>query len=255
MSVSKLLKFWSERLFISVKSRGVPGTLRYVLYRGMVLLGPKGQRERTFDKRFGVETSGTVGKYELGVDTPNVIYAVEYRPAPIEDFKRIIGGLAINYKDWTFLDLGAGKGRAVLLALEYNFKTVVGVEFSPDLARIAQSNLSPFKNAHILCQDAAEYIFPQDPLVIFLNNPFHGTVMEQVLAHLGDSLLSHPRDVYIAYWNPFCQALFNAAPFLIKLHGTTEYALYRSAIGQEADSTVHSNQILAAPHTIRGRES
>ena len=45
-----------------------------------------------------------------------------------------------------FLDVGAGKGRAMLLASQFPFLRVEGIELNPDLARIATANISLWKN-------------------------------------------------------------------------------------------------------------
>src|ERR1019366_288563 len=42
--------------------------------------------------------------------------------------------------NFTFLDLGCGKGRALLIAAHFDFPQILGVELSPDLCRIAESN-------------------------------------------------------------------------------------------------------------------
>ena len=48
---------------------------------------------------------------------------------------------------YTFVDLGAGMGRAMLLAAAYPFRAVVGVELHPTLARIARRNLALWRAA------------------------------------------------------------------------------------------------------------
>ena len=58
----------------------------------------------------------------------------EYRAA-IEParFRKVLASLQIAFHDYTFIDFGSGKGRALLLASEFPFKRIIGLEFSPEL--------------------------------------------------------------------------------------------------------------------------
>jgi hypothetical protein len=47
-------------------------------------------------------------------------------------------------QDFTFIDLGSGKGRALLMASAYPFKRIIGVEFMPELHRVAQENIRKY---------------------------------------------------------------------------------------------------------------
>src|ERR1051325_10401541 len=210
-TLSQEVHFWRERLGISLKERGLRGTLSRMLHYGRLYLSPTGWRERRFDRQFGVQTAGRIGHYELGVTSPTLRYSNEYRPTPVKDFVDILNDLPIEYEQSVFVDLGAGKGRAVLLASRFPFKEIVGVEFSADLTHIAQDNIRAYKDVKqrcdrlsVVCQDASEYVLPEDPIVIYLNNPFRDPVMSQVIKNIETSLSTTPRAVYIIYWNPFC---------------------------------------------------
>ena len=63
-----------------------------------------------------------------------------------------------------FVDLGSGKGRTLLLASEYPFRRIVGVELSPKLHRIAKTNVEKFRSEEqrcrtfaLHCMDAVRY--------------------------------------------------------------------------------------------------
>ena len=93
--------------------------------------------------------------------------------------------------DYTFIDFGAGMGRGMLLAAEYPFRQVVGVELNPTLARIARRNLTLWRKSgrarsplRLHCGDAAEFAFPQGPCVAFLFNPFGAPVLRKLLANV-----------------------------------------------------------------------
>ncbi|HEX3467874.1 MAG TPA: class I SAM-dependent methyltransferase, partial [Candidatus Elarobacter sp.] len=91
----------------------------------------------------------------------------------------------------TFVDLGAGMGRVVLLAARRPFRAVIGVEISPALVEIARENLASARDPRrvardvkIVRADAAAYAPPRGDLVVYLYNPFRGPVLDAVLARL-----------------------------------------------------------------------
>ncbi len=59
-------------------------------------------------------------------------------------FTTRISSLLIDYRQFVFVDFGFGKGTALLLATEFPFKRIIGVEFSPELHRIAEENIKRF---------------------------------------------------------------------------------------------------------------
>ena len=92
-----------------------------------------------------------------------------------------------------FLDVGAGKGRAMLLASQYPFLRVEGVELNPELAAIAQANLElwqrdPAANAlaplTLHLADATQHPLPDAPTVAFLFHPFERPLLRRYLRHI-----------------------------------------------------------------------
>jgi SAM-dependent methyltransferase len=108
-----------------------------------------------------------------------------------------------------FLDLGCGKGRPLLIATEFGFAAITGVELSPTLSRIARRNASVFFHAHpdrpgisIVTGDALAHKLPQEKLVVFLYNPFGRALIAQLLSNIESSLQAISRELYIVYYNP-----------------------------------------------------
>ena len=127
-------------------------------------------------------------------------------------------------RDWsafTFLDLGSGKGRALMLASRLPFRAILGVEISPELTRICQRNLAtfsaPWQQCHTLEAregDVTSVDLPPTPLVIYLYHPFARPVLEVFLRNLERSLQNQPREAILLYFNPALeQALARHAAF------------------------------------------
>jgi SAM-dependent methyltransferase len=144
-------------------------------------------------------------------------------------------GTPLDLRDFTFIDLGSGKGRTLLMASDYPFRRIIGVELLPSLHEIAQENLRLYKSEtqkcfalESICGDATDFPVPADPLVIFLFNPFPESGMRRMVANLGESLRAHPRPVYVLYHNPLLEHTLRESPLLRKILGAHQYSLFGS---------------------------
>jgi SAM-dependent methyltransferase len=157
-----------------------------------------------------------------------------YQPVATELFREMTNKLAIDFPQFTFIDIGSGKGRALLLASEFPFHRIIGVELLPELNRIAKQNIREFLNRHpscesieTICADAAEWPFPEVPLVIFLNNPLPEPGLRKLLSNLAGSLRAKPRPVFVVYANPLLERVFSDAHGFRKIGGTHQYAIFQ----------------------------
>jgi SAM-dependent methyltransferase len=158
-----------------------------------------------------------------------------YQPTEPALFHEMVQSLAMDFSNFTFIDLGSGKGRTLLMAAEYPFKRVIGVELLPSLHVIAEENISKHQSAssrcavvHSFCQDARHFVFPPDPIVLYLFNPLPETGLTEVRRNLEDSLRKHPRLVYVLYHNPLLEHVLTASSALHRVTGTHQYSLYAS---------------------------
>jgi SAM-dependent methyltransferase len=206
-----------------------------VLVRGYV----EYRREKRFgaqlDRKYGCETGGRIPLERLAIDSPNVAEGVQYEPVSEFYFRRMLGAVSIPPDTYAFVDLGSGKGRALLIAAEYPFKRFVGIEFSPELHDIARRNIARVRartgsrqTFQLHLGDVANFEFPLEPLALHLYNPFGEPVLRQVLERLSASLREVSRDVLVFYRTPVHQQLFNDAPFLRRVKATSQYAVYAS---------------------------
>ncbi len=136
-------------------------------------------------------------------------------------------------RDFTFIDLGCGKGRVLLMASDYPFKRIIGVEFMPDLARAAQKNIAGYSNdrqqcrqIEAVCMDARDFQFPSGPLVVYLFNPFSESTFVAGAGEFDRSIEQAPRPVYIAYRFTEFEGLLAQAVWLEKVAGEEQWAVY-----------------------------
>jgi len=193
-------------------------------------------RCRVFDWRHNVHTCGIVSLDQLTIKGDNARYGVRYEPSHPKFLIETLRTLAIQHGHYTFIDLGSGKGRVLLMASEFPFREVIGVEFAQELHEIACENIRRYRrasqktrNVRSVHDDAILFEFPASPLVLFLANPFGPGVLVPVLRRLQDSLASHPRDAVILYETPIHGDLIERETALTCIERSVYHNTYRTA--------------------------
>jgi SAM-dependent methyltransferase len=178
-------------------------------------------------------TAGTVGhRARLHA----ALLGVPYMPTDRSAFDEMMRALAIDHHGFTFLDIGSGKGRALLLAGAYPFRRIVGVEIVPELHQAAEANIRQWRARHpgapemaTMLGDARTFDFPPEPLVVYLFNPLPEAALEALLARLERSLAAHPRAVYLVYYNLVLEPVLARNAAFKKIAGTHQWAIYTNA--------------------------
>jgi SAM-dependent methyltransferase len=191
-----------------------------------------GQR---FDAVHGVVTEALLFLGDLDPEAigPNIEHATHYEPTPVGDLERLLQHVPFALERATFVDLGAGMGRAVFAAARFPFRQVLGVEISPALVAIARDNVKNFMRAasnvgasgadgaketqpvlrcrdvRIVRGDAATFRFPQGPLVVYLYNPFDAVLLARVTTRLAREQRS---ELAVLYHTPVERAVLEEHP-------------------------------------------
>lgn len=193
-----------------------------------------GQPRSVVDSIPGVETHRAVYLTALGFTGLSGVDAQPYEPVTDDDFQAMVNALPIEPERFTFVDLGSGKGRALLLAVRSGFMRVIGVEFSPELHGVAQRNLAAARphwphvgRIELVCGDAAEYVPPAAPVVCYLFNPFGANVMSRVIDTWTRNIASHSHDLWVVYRNPTQGALFEASEAFQLQFSVAGFAVFR----------------------------
>lgn len=174
---------------------------------------------RRWDRANDVDTAGSIQLAMLDVVGPNRDKGNECVCTSPKSFDFIMKSLPRDLSDTTFIDIGSGKSRTLLLASHYPFRNIVGVEFARELVAIARRNIASYRNPGQKCRalsvvegDAAAYPFPDTPLVVYFYNPFSKDVFDQVLANLTVSLRTRPRPCFVVYGSSSHHAIDWARP-------------------------------------------
>jgi SAM-dependent methyltransferase len=109
----------------------------------------------------------------------------------------------------TFVDLGSGKGKALVIAAKLPYQRVVGVEINDELAAAARNNIERFRPkqragvVECVTSSATTWVVPDDTSVVFLFNPFFGATFKEALENVFASYDRNPRELHIVYGFPW----------------------------------------------------
>jgi hypothetical protein len=183
------------------------GKLKWRLFRARLAF--EDPRSRAFDRLYRVETAREELLKETGVapdavQRGNSVYRVTWGWL----IKRAIAKLDIDPRRYSFIDYGSGKGKAMLVASDYPFKTIIGVEYAKRLHDIAAENCRTYHSANQQCHslehvlgDALEYTPPSGPIVCFMCNPFDGATLRTVFNIWRARYEGGEREIRILYLN------------------------------------------------------
>ncbi len=210
-----------------------------------------GYTKHPFDVEHGVQTSGLVAGRHLGIGQKTDRQITAYYGVAPSVFQSLLRRWQRSKplaprKDYTFVDIGAGMGRAMLLAVELPFREVVGVELHPMLAHTAQKNQAVWEMAgraqsvmRVVCQDVLDFEFPASPCMAFLFNPFGPVVMRRLLAKMARSFAGREGQLDLLYVNHEQESILQRHPgFQCLFAGPVR----RSRVDAIADHTIMANQ-------------
>jgi SAM-dependent methyltransferase len=184
---TRLIKFVQQEGIRGLVERGsqagVGGTLGFVRrqarYQICSYLGSQ------WDRRYSVDTAGQIDLEDIDVLGPNKAGGYASVSTSPRAFAFLSKFFPADSKKFTFVDIGCGKGRVLLLAALQGFDRIIGVEFAPLLGEMARQNLGSFSGQRpaewsVVSADAVKLELPLDgPLLIYSFNPFNADVWRQ----------------------------------------------------------------------------
>ena len=214
-----------SHVMTAIRSRGVAGAFRRV---GHVLTWRlHTYLDRNYDRDHGVETSSHAFSWNLRMRSEGDDIGTEepmYLPTSTMAFHTAMRNLPEDLSEFTFVDYGSGKGRTLLLASEYPFKKVIGVEFADELHEAAAKNIAQFKSdrqrsndLESVLHDATTYEIPAGKCVLYFFNPFEQEALSKVVEQIRHSYLANPRKMYLVYYKPKHPELLTREDFLTEM--------------------------------------
>ncbi len=203
--------------------------------RARDLLRRTDQPIHPFDLAHGVNTSGLVPASHLVTGHANDTHVTAYYGVAPSILRTLIDTWRATpppepIGKYTFVDIGAGKGRAMLVASELPFRQVIGIELNPAMADIAQQNLDlwiaahaadptadPIASIRLFEQDALEFDLPRTPALLFLFHPFEAPVLRALLRRIETQFAKRPGQLDILYVNAECASVLDGNPAFARL--------------------------------------
>jgi len=178
-------------------------------YRRLLHLAQELTYDRSIEKRLFTPSRGRTPLAELDIDSRNRNFGHDYQPVHRVSIDWAMSQLPQKLSDFTFVDFGAGRGRALLLASLYEFRRIIGVEFAAELHDDACMNIAQFPRSLMKCrdvdcvhEDAADFAIPDGKGAYLFNNPFDREVLEDVLENISASYRLQPRRIYLVFVRP-----------------------------------------------------
>jgi len=178
-------------------------------YRRVLHITQELAYDRAVERLFFVPTRGRTPLDKLTINTPNKRFGHAYHPVHRLSFDVAMAQLPERLEEFTFVDYGAGRGRAMLLAAAYPFRRIVGLEFAAELHDDANMNIAQFPRSLMKCRDvecrlmdAVEFAPPNEKCVLFFNDPFDDELLKTVLARISTSYRAQPRRMYLVFVRP-----------------------------------------------------
>jgi hypothetical protein len=176
--------------------------------------GPRLDSVHPFDREYGTDTSALISGEQLVSGKRNDFWNPGYYGISPSGFNQILDSLDLDWSRFTFIDMGSGKGRALLLASRFPFRRIIGVELAPELSKAAAENILKFRPPWQRCrdieavnEDGESFVYPKGPLVLYLYHPFLAPVFKRCMANLSRALSAEPREVYLLYTHPLFESM------------------------------------------------
>jgi SAM-dependent methyltransferase len=238
-SFTRLLR---RRVRDGIHHRGLAQTfweMTSAVYRMVMELTPARRKTRYGDLDYDLDHSVDTTRANVNLRTQLMATLAGHPYFATEPwlFEQIMQALPADLCEFTFVDLGSGKGRALLMASDYPFRRILGIEFLSALHHAAKKNIGEYsserqrcKQIESVCMDARDFEFPSGPLVVYMFNSFPEPVFAEVLENLRRSIEQIPRPVYVAYRYLEFESLLQRCGWLEKVTGTEHWAAYTNRV-------------------------
>lgn len=178
--------------------------LKHVLKTGKGYIHP-------IDVLYGIQTSGFVPNY-LSIPGPSInkILSRENnhyagcQPSCLRNALRSLPDIS----QFVFYDLGCGMGRGLVVASEFPFRRVIGVDLSEELCAIAVKNAQKIAQsfpgrAKISVEqgDATTIELPRGQAVVFMYHSFGRATLAPIISRL-EQLARIGQDIFVIFENP-----------------------------------------------------
>jgi SAM-dependent methyltransferase len=176
------------------------------------------------DRHYRIRTTGEdelKGLEKSGID---ISHATLYMPSSYNVLEKLMKEITKYPSNKTFLDIGCGKGRAMVVAAEYGFTRIKGIDFSKEFCDYAGEvtkayhSRNPSAEFTVIHAEASSYAIDPDITTIFLFNPFDEIITARLVENIQTSQSRNPRTIRVLYVNPIHKSSFLEKGFVEIYH-------------------------------------
>lgn len=236
-----LSRFWEN-----LRQRTKPTVLKED-YRRILMFIHETILDREIERVLFVPTRDHIKLSELSIRSLMRLSGHDYRPTPSKVFDWAMSSIVDDHKRSIFVDIGAGRGRVLLMASHYDFDKVVGVEFAEELHSDCLMNIAQYPRSRMSCRDvecelddATHFEIPEQGAVYYFFDPFEPQILEEVLMRIARAHGQHQKLCHLVFveppdpalmrrWSMFEPVVLDRLLALkIKLFSPYDIAIYRT---------------------------
>ncbi|GAC1419238.1 MAG: hypothetical protein NVS1B13_18450 [Flavisolibacter sp.] len=187
------------------------------------------------EHHFGFMTTGFERLDFIHPSSLPALCAYGYLPSNYILLKRVFKKINTYPHNGSFLDIGCGKGRAMMVAAYFGFTDIQGIDISEQLCQHAryewEKQAALFLNTRmqIISADATQYPIAPQSQTIFLYNPFQQPLIDLLITRITESIRKESRTIYLIYLNPLYKQSFITAGFK-EIYKTTRFCFLSASI-------------------------
>ena len=184
-----------------------------------------------YDSRFAVDTNQVIHLEDL--TTPaNYTLGTNYVGSSPLLFRHTIAMLPNTPSELVFIDIGCGAGRAVMLAAEANFKSIIGWDIARELIDMGRRNIEAFRRISgnktpisLDVVDATKAAMPDASCVLyFFSPPYPDPVLTACLHNAHQSYQRNPRPMFLILINDHNPRISLDFPYLTRVQSARSHA-------------------------------
>lgn len=182
--------------FLSIHNRGLLFTLKLLFF------------EPYYERKLNIQTLAIENLEGMNVLDDDFENNHHYQGASYYVLHQVFTEMNKFPHQYSFIDYGCGKGRAMIVAAKEGFKNVSGIDLAEELCIIATKNIEivakrfPATTFSVFHANATSYQSIDLFDVFYFFNPFGRQVMSAVVEQIKLSQERKPRVVYAIYINP-----------------------------------------------------
>lgn len=167
-------------------------------------------------RKYGIHTFFPLSLKRLSIANADISKSSPYEACNYLLLEKLFRAFREHSNSVSLVDLGCGKGRAMVVAAHFGFRKITGIDFAAELCKEATANMLktniqfPGLEWRVIEGNVLDYAISEDDSVFFLFNPFNEETLVSFLDKLDSSLMQSPRTTWFLYVSPLhAQAMLN----------------------------------------------